>query len=399
MPWRTATVMDERANFVFEARRGDLSISELCRRFGISRPTGYKWPLRRSAGLEAIRDRSHRPHSCPHQISAEVEQRIVELRKHRRWGAPKLQRLLEQELGWAPAIATIHRILDRRGLVQHRKPRRSREKPARTPFEADRPNALWTADFKGHFRTRDGLVCHPLTIQDACSRFLLECRALPTLSLDPALSCFRRAFRTYGLPDRIRTDNGSPFASPSSIGRLSSLSAWWIQLGIKPEPSNQVNPSRTAVTNECTALSSEKRLTLLASTSAANNRHSMTSGACSTKSGLTKPSVNSRPLRSTAPRSACYPDVQRPSNTLPTSRYDGSLSSEISDGRSTSSSSAICSATTRRACADRPSSLGCLLRTPHPRVAGRIRQPHHGRTWKAKASVNQHCKQSGENEL
>jgi transposase InsO family protein len=227
--------MDERANFVFEARRGDLSISELCRRYGISRPTGYKWLLRRSAGLEALKDRSHRPHTCPHQISAEVEQRIVELRKRRRWGAPKLQRLLEQELGWAPAIATIHRILDRRGLVQHRKPRRSREKPARTPFEADRPNALWTADFKGHFRTRDGLICHPLTIQDACSRFLLECRALPTASLDPTLSCFRRAFRTYGLPDRIRTDNGSPFASASSIGRLSRLSAWWIQLGITPE--------------------------------------------------------------------------------------------------------------------------------------------------------------------
>ena len=155
MAWRAATVMDERASFIYEVRNSDLSFSELCRRYQISRVTGYKWVKRHTAlGVPGLSDGSHRPSSCPHRIPAVVERRIIELRKRRRWGAPKLHTLLEEELGSAPAISTIHRILDRNGLVQHKKPRRSMGQPSRPPFEADRPNALWTADFKGQFRLK-----------------------------------------------------------------------------------------------------------------------------------------------------------------------------------------------------------------------------------------------------
>jgi putative transposase len=245
MAWRAATVMDERANFIFELKKSDLSFSELCRRYQISRPTGYKWLKRHTEhSVQGLGDRSHRPHSCPHRVAPEVERRIVELRRRRTWGAPKLRLLLEEELGWAPAVSTIHRVLDRHGLVHHRKKRRVQEKPPRPPFEADRPNALWTADFKGQFRLRDGSLCYPLTVQDAYSRFLLDCRALTGPRLELTVPCFRRLFRTYGLPDRIRTDNGQPFASYASLGRLSRLSAWWVQLGVRPEFIQPGKPSQ-----------------------------------------------------------------------------------------------------------------------------------------------------------
>ena len=236
MPWRTQTVMDERARFVFEAERSHLSFAELCRRHGISRPTGYKWLDRhRAAGLEGLRDRSHRPRGCPHRIPADVEQRIVELRRRRTWGAPKLRTLLEKELGWAPAVSTIHRILKRHDLVRSRKPRRRRENPGPSPLKAEAPNDLWTADFKGQFRTGDGELCYPLTVQDAHSRFLLDCRGLRAPTLEGSKATLLRLFRRHGLPRRIRTDNGTPFASSVSIGRLTQLSAWWLDLGITPD--------------------------------------------------------------------------------------------------------------------------------------------------------------------
>lgn len=228
--------MDERARFVFEAERTDQSFSELCRRYCISRPTGYKWIRRhQEEGLLGLEDRSHRPRSCPHAIDEQIECRIVELRKRRRWGAPKLQRLLEAEFESVPSISTIHRVLERHDLVRRKKYRRRRDKPAGSPISADRPNALWTADFKGQFRMMDGQLCYPLTVQDAHSRYLLDCRGMLSPNLQRTKRVFGRLFRTYGLPDRIRTDNGQPFASAVTLGRISQLSVWWIDLGITPE--------------------------------------------------------------------------------------------------------------------------------------------------------------------
>ena len=226
---------ESRARFVLEAEDSFLSFSELCRRHVIARKTGYKWIERyRTDGLEGLSDRSHRPKSCPHATPGWVVERIVELRKRRGWGAKKLRKLLLEENGWAPSRDTIHRVLLRRGLVKRGKSRRRRTHPGEPPFEAERANAVWTADFKGEFRLGDGRLCYPLTVQDAHSRYLLEVRALPGPTIEQTWPHFGRLFSRHGLPERIRTDNGHPFAS-KALGRLSRLSVWWVQLGIRPE--------------------------------------------------------------------------------------------------------------------------------------------------------------------
>ena len=237
MPWRTATVETERARFVLEAQLSDLAFAELCRRHGISRPTGYKWLQRtEQEGLNGLRNRSRRPHSCPHVTAPEVVQRILDIRKRRGWGARKIRHVLGKEpsIETAPTVDTIHRILERSGCVEHRKPRRRRTHPGPPLPFPDEPNATWTADFKGEFRTRDGHLCFPLTVQDGYTRFLLECRGMLRLDLQATIRRFCHLFREFGLPQRIRTDNGHPFAS-NAIGRLSQLSIWWITLGITPE--------------------------------------------------------------------------------------------------------------------------------------------------------------------
>ena len=235
MPWRSRTIVDESARFVFEAEHTDDSFSELCRRYQISRPTGYKWLRRYEAeGLLGLEDRSRRPR---------VRTRSTIGSNGGSWscgsedggGAPKLQTLLEREFDAVPSISTIHRVLERHDLVRRKKYRRRRAKPAGSPLKADRPNELWTADFKGQFRMGDGQLCYPLTVQDAYSRYLLDCRGMLGPTLARTKRVFQRLFRTHGLPDRIRTDNGQPFASPVSLSRLSQLSVWWIDLGIMPE--------------------------------------------------------------------------------------------------------------------------------------------------------------------
>jgi putative transposase len=180
MPWETGTVESSRARFVLEAGQSFNSFAELCRRHGISRKTGYKWVGRYEAhGLDGLGDLSHRPESCPHATPGWVVDRILELRRRRKWGAKKLRKLLSDEIGWSPSRDTVHRILKRHGAVSNGRPARRRLHPGEPPFESARPNAVWTADFKGEFRTGDGRVCYPLTVQDAYSRYLLEIRALP----------------------------------------------------------------------------------------------------------------------------------------------------------------------------------------------------------------------------
>jgi transposase InsO family protein len=230
-------VETERARFVLEAERSFLSFSALCRRHGISRPTGHKWLERyREKGLEGLRDRSHRPRSCPHATAPYMVERILLIRKHRGWGAPKIRRVLrnDDEIEPVPSVDTIHRILTNHGWVKHRKPRRRRTHPGPPMGTMDEPNATWSADFKGEFRTSDGHLCFPLTVQDGYSRFLLDCRGMLRLDLEHTIRRFRYLFREFGLPERIRTDNGHPFAS-TAIARLSQLSVWWITLGITPE--------------------------------------------------------------------------------------------------------------------------------------------------------------------
>jgi putative transposase len=238
MPWNQTSPMDQRTQFIADYLRQTLSISELCEHYGVSRKTAYKWIdrylTRGPAGLE---ERSRRPHHCWRQTPDYVVQALLQARRrHPSWGAKKLLCILgKRHAQWPwPHRATVYDILKRHGLIARKRRRRSFGHPGRPNSPIDVPNAVWSADFKGHFRTGDGRYCYPLTITDGYSRFLLGCQALHATSVDRSKPVFTRVFRKFGLPQRIRTDNGVPFAT-ASLARLSQLSAWWVRLGILPE--------------------------------------------------------------------------------------------------------------------------------------------------------------------
>jgi putative transposase len=229
MHWKASSVVDERTRFVLERERGLHTMTELCEVYNITRETGYYW-LRRyqQGGLEALQDRDRAPRQHPNQTPEEIEEAVLELRRaHMSWGPRKLKRVLEREESqrpW-PAASTIGEMLAREGLVVARKKRR-RAPPYTQPFaSADAPNRVWCADFKGWFRTGDGERIDPLTITDACSRYLLRCQRVEKANYERVRAIFESAFRECGLPGAIRTDNGAPFASRAVAG-LSRLAVW-----------------------------------------------------------------------------------------------------------------------------------------------------------------------------
>jgi len=231
---------------VLDAEHTAASFAELCRRYGISRKTGYKWLDRyEHLGPDSLADRSHRPQQCPHATAPAVIREILQLRQHWRWGARKLHELLLEAHPAAevPATATIHRILVRHGRVRRRRRSQIRAHPGRPQTPITGPNVVWSVDFKGQFRLGSGRYCYPLTVQDAYSRYLLACVGLEGPLLQPTQQVFQRLFRTYGLPERIRSDNGQPFAS-CALGRLSQLSVWWLRLGIRPELIQPASPQQ-----------------------------------------------------------------------------------------------------------------------------------------------------------
>jgi putative transposase len=167
----------------------------------------------------------------------QVEKLIVRLKKERpAWGAPKIRERLRRRYPdvRTPAISTVHAVLDRHGLVKRRKRRRYKAQGTALS-KANQPNELWCADYKGEFMLADRRYCYPLTISDFSSRYLLACDALSTTKEKYAFVVFERAFKEFGLPQAIRTDNGVPFASPHSLFGLSKLSVWWLRLGIQIE--------------------------------------------------------------------------------------------------------------------------------------------------------------------
>ena len=238
MPWSETTPMDERLQFVADVL-GELDdTSALCRRRGISRKTGYKWLARYAAGgAAALAERSHRPHACPHATAPDAVDALCELRRrHPTWGPKKLLAILatRRPALVLPAPSTAAALLKRAGLVLAPRRQRPLGHPGRPSAPMDVPNAIWTADFKGEFKTRDGIYCYPLTVADGASRYLLACRALRSTATAGAQPVFEALFREYGLPARIRSDNGVPFAT-IALGRLSTLSVWWVRLGILPD--------------------------------------------------------------------------------------------------------------------------------------------------------------------
>ena len=238
MPWKLTFPEDQRVQFIVEAIYGESSIADLCRSFSISRKTAYKWLARyEQEGAVGLTDRSRAPHDHPNALDAAVADRLVAVRqKHPTWGARKLLAWLgarEPDLQ-LPAVSTASALLKRLNLVQPRR-RRHRVPPMTAPFGSClAPNDVWCVDFKGWFRVGDGSRCDPLTITDAFSRFLLRCEAVPGTSAAEVRRVFEAAFTEYGLPKAIRSDNGPPFATRGAAG-LSTLSAWWVRLGIRPE--------------------------------------------------------------------------------------------------------------------------------------------------------------------
>jgi transposase InsO family protein len=230
--------VDERMRFVIAAEKREESFAAICRRYGVSRRVGYKWLGRyHEAGVEGLQDRSRAPlHHC-HLIAAEVSERCLAVRRaHPTWGPVKVRAWLERQAPateW-PAASTIGALFDREGLTVKRKLRR-RSPPSSAPFaECTAANDVWCIDFKGWFMTGDGNYCEPLTLTDAHSRYLLRCQAMACTDTAHVWPVLEAAFREFGLPHRLRSDNGPPFASRGA-GGLSQLSVKVIKAGVLPE--------------------------------------------------------------------------------------------------------------------------------------------------------------------
>jgi putative transposase len=236
MPWMETSPVEQRERFIRDHRLELYAMAELCGRYGISRKTGYKWLARfDEGGRLGLHDRSRAPRHCPHRIARAVAAVICAARRqHPTWGPAKLLTWLQPRhpgIEW-PAVSTAGDLLARRGLVKKRRRRRQWQHPGVVPATTSQPNDLWTADFKGHFRTRDTLYCYPLTVADQHTRYLLACHGLLSTKGHGVRPIFDRLFRAYGLPRAIRTDNGVPFAT-TGIHGLSQLNVWWLRLGIQ----------------------------------------------------------------------------------------------------------------------------------------------------------------------
>ncbi len=246
MPWNECKPMDERLRFIARLLEGE-QMAPLCREFGISRVTGYKIFNRyRECGLDALNDRSRRPYRHANRLPFQVERCILGIKRdYPSWGAPKVRDKLIRQFPMikAPAISTVHAVLDRHGLVKRRKRRRYKAEGTELRAAHD-PNGLWCADYKGEFMLGNRQSCYPLTITDYRSRYLLACEGMASTRSDFAFAVFERVFKEFGLPSAIRTDNGAPFASGNALFGLSKLSVWWLRLGISIERIKPANPQQ-----------------------------------------------------------------------------------------------------------------------------------------------------------
>lgn len=234
MPWSQHTVIDQREEFVRFARQPGANISQLCRRYQISRKTGYKW-----LGRDSLQDRPRRPLSSPRRTPATLEAQVLQLRDAQpAWGARKIAHVLARDRQLQLAVSTVNAVLQRHARIS------AHASQAATPwqrFEHEAPNALWQIDFKGHFAA-GAQRCHPLTVLDDHSRFSVVLHALgdeQRASVQPVLV---QAFERFGLPERINADNGQPWGSPGQPGALTGLAVWLIRLGVRVSYSRPYHP-------------------------------------------------------------------------------------------------------------------------------------------------------------
>jgi len=237
MPWIETEPMKERLKLIADRLAG-FSVTELSNIYGVSRKTVYKWTERYDKlGPDGLKELCRAPHNYPNRTDEEVISRLVEAKfLHMNWGPKKLLGFLHKhqpQVDW-PSVCTAEKWLKKHGLVKARRLRK-RTPPYSEPFLAcDAPNKVWSADYKGQFKTGDGRWCYPLTITDNMSRYLITCKGLYSPCYADTRPWFEWAFREFGLPEAMRTDNGTPFAGHGVTG-LSRLSVWWIKLGIRPE--------------------------------------------------------------------------------------------------------------------------------------------------------------------
>jgi transposase InsO family protein len=237
MPWQECDTMSLRLEFIFRSLHESTPFIELCREYGISPKTGYKWKQRfLETGFSGLSDRSRKPSTSPQSLPEEVVCRMVRLKEaHRAWGPRKIRELYarghpDAEL---PSESSFKRVLDKAGLVEKRRTRRNVDAGRlQTRALAEAPNDVWTVDFKGWWYTTERERCEPLTVRDAYSRFILGSTILDDARTESVRRAFERIFEQYGLPRTIRSDNGTPFATTSAPMGLSRLSAWWLALGI-----------------------------------------------------------------------------------------------------------------------------------------------------------------------
>lgn len=247
MPWKEQTTMEQKVAFICEWRTGKYSLTELCKSFGISRPTAYKMIHRfEQKGMEGLIEEGKKPHHHPNQTKLEIEEAILDLKeKYALWGAKKIRRLLLNDFTEleVPSVVTVHHILSKNGLVKKQK-RFKKVKPVFPIFDPKECNEVWSADYKGKFLMGNKIYCHPLTIADSKSRFLFAAKGHYHETLKEAKQEFTRVFRTYGIPKQLHTDNGSPFGSVRAVQRFTRLSYWFIELGIEPVFSDPAHPEQ-----------------------------------------------------------------------------------------------------------------------------------------------------------
>lgn len=238
MAWMECNIMDQKLKFIARLIEGE-KMAPLCREFGISRKTGHKlWNRYKEMGNEALIEQKRTPYRYANKIPIQVEALILDVKKEfPTWGAPKIREKVKRRYPdiKLPAISTIHAVLDRNGLVKSKLKRKRYKAQGTELSNPENPNDLWCADYKGEFMLGDRKYCYPLTITDHASRFLITCDALSTTKADFAFETFTKAFKEFGLPKAIKTDNGTPFASGNSLYGLTKLSVWWLRLGIDLE--------------------------------------------------------------------------------------------------------------------------------------------------------------------
>lgn len=239
MPWKVDQIMDQRIEFAQEALHTG-NFTELCKKYEISRPTGYKWIERyKSSGAEAMVNQSKRPKSSPNQLAEDVVCKLIKLKHaHPNWGPKKIHWLYAKKVKTTeiPSLSSVRRVLKKAGLC---KPKRRRKvttgERIHTGVKAGSPNQVWTVDFKGWWKGKDGTKVEPLTVRDEYSRKILDVRVLKRNNTESVVAAFTLLFEKYGLPEYVRSDNGAPFAASNAILGLSRFSAWLLALGIKLE--------------------------------------------------------------------------------------------------------------------------------------------------------------------